>query len=487
MTRPAFIACQGRATGEKPWQLIVPGSLWAHLHDHLFPGDHDEHGAVVTAGIVHTQRGTRLLARELILAEDGSDFVPSPNAHRRLTPEFVNRCIRHCRNGELAYLAIHNHGGSNRVAFSSVDMRSHERGYPALLDIARGQPVGALVIAEGAVAGDVWTPDRRRREIAETVILERNIRRLHPHPAAAPPAHREIDDRQVRVYGAAGQVILRRLKVGVIGAGGVGLPVSAALARLGIGHIVAIDPDRVEPSNLPRLPESTRLDAMTLLDAEGRPQWLRRLGRRLATPKVTLARRTAGRAPTDVVVDAIRGDVSDPAITRHLIDCDYLFLAADSHTARAVFNQLVHQYLVPGVQVGSKVELTPDGQLHGIYSIVRPVTPDRGCLWCNELISAARITEESLPDDIREAQRYVPADEAPAPSVGTLNALGVAQATNHFMLAATGLLRESAAAGDYRRFDALAERQLTEIPRNDPDCVECGLGARSIRARGSRA
>lgn len=471
--------------GDQPWQLVIPGSLWAELEDHLFPGDLEEHGAVMTAGIVRTERGTRLLARELFLAQDGTEFVPSPSAHRRLTAEFVNKRIRHCRDQQLAYLAIHNHGGSGSVAFSSVDLRSHERGYPALLDIVRGQSVGALVIARGAIAGDIWTPDGHRREVGETIILERNLRRLHPRAAAAPAAHREIDDRQLRIYGTSGQALLGRLKVGVIGAGGVGLPVSMKLARLGVGHIVSVDPDRVEASNLPRLPESTRADAMTLLDADRRPRWIRSIGRQLATPKVKLAKRAARRARKDIVFDAIHGDVSDPVITRQLVDCDYLFLAADSHTARALFNQFVHQYLIPGVQIGSKVEFTPDGRLCGIYSLVRPVTPDAGCLWCNGLISPARITDESLSDDTREAQRYVPEDDASAPSVGTLNAIGVAQATNHFMLAATGMLRDSPTAGDFRRFDALTERTITEIPRKDPACIECGVRAPSVRARGS--
>ena len=160
---------------------------------------------------------------------------------------------------------------------------------------------------------------------------------------------------------------------------------------------------------------------------------------------------------------------------------------ADGHLARSVFNAIVHQYLIPGVQVGSKVEIEPGGHIHGIYSIVRPVTPDAGCLWCNGLISAARVNDESLPDAIRETQRYVPTDDAAAPSIGTLNLLGVAQATNHFMLAVTGLLRDSAATYDYRRFEALSERQLTEIPRKDPACLECGLTTRSVRARGDSA
>ena len=37
------------------------------------------------------------------------------------------------------------------------------------------------------------------------------------------------------------------------------------------------------------------------------------------------------------------------------IDCDYLFLAADSMQARLVLNALVHQYLIPGAPLDAKV------------------------------------------------------------------------------------------------------------------------------------
>ena len=59
-------------------------------------------------------------------------------------------------------MAIHNHGGRESVEFSGDDLQSHERGYPALLDIMRGVPVGALVFASDAIAGDIWLPGRRR-------------------------------------------------------------------------------------------------------------------------------------------------------------------------------------------------------------------------------------------------------------------------------------------------------------------------------------
>lgn len=484
MTRPRFIFTCPQEGAADPWQLVFPGNTWQALTKHLFPGDRDEHGAIAVAGIVSSSRGTRLLVRDVFFAQDGKDFVPAKNAHRRLTPEFVNKHIRYCRDQQLAYLAIHNHGGTTSVAFSPVDLRSHERGYPALLDIARGQPVGALVITHDALAGDIWTPDGIRRPIGETIILERNLKRIHPRPASAPPARGAIDDRQARIYGDAGQAILGRLKVGVIGAGGVGLPIVTALARLGVGHIVVIDPDRTEPTNLPRLPEATRRDAGLPLNTERSPAWIQRIGARLARPKVRVAARAARRARRTTTVDAVHGDVREERNAHLLADCDYLFLAADSHVARAVFNALVHQYLIPGVQIGSKVEIEPNGTIAGIYSVVRPVTPDHGCLWCNQLVSATRLNDELLPDAVRDAQRYLPADDAPAPSIGTLNAVGVAQATNQFMLAATTLLADVDTAGDYRRFEARSERTITTIPRRDASCPDCGKTSDSGLARG---
>jgi NAD(P)-dependent dehydrogenase (short-subunit alcohol dehydrogenase family) len=302
------------------------------------------------------------------------------------------------------------------------------------------------------------------------MVAALRVRRLFPQPAAAPPARAEIDDRQARIYGDAGQALLGRLKVGVIGAGGVGLPIVSHLARLGVGWIVVVDPDRVEISNLPRLPEATRWDA------------------RFRTPKVRLARRVARRARRNVRVTAIRADVAAPEAASQLLDCDWLFLAADTHRARAVFNAIIHASVVPGTQVGSKVEVDQgSGAVGAISSVVRPVRPDDGCLLCNGLINPTKLAEEALDEDDLGRQRYVAYEDAPAPSVITLNALGVAQATNEFLLSVTELLEPSSTGGYYRRYETRGERLRTERPRRDDNCLDCGSGSSSLRARGSSA
>ena len=102
-----------------------------------------------------------------------------------------------------------------------------------------------------------------------TVIGPR-IRTIYPEPARRSPGSDPIYDRHARLFGDLGQDILSRLKVGIIGLGGGGGVARQGewLARLGVGHIVAVDFDRIEPSNLPRVVGATRSDAAHLTNPE---------------------------------------------------------------------------------------------------------------------------------------------------------------------------------------------------------------------------
>ncbi len=463
-----------------PWNLRLPADMAAQLHAHLFPGDGDEHGAVIGASLIETSRGTRLLARRLYPARDGIDYVAGQRGYRMLTPSFVRDRIRDCAREGLAYLAVHCHGGTNHVGFSGDDMASHERGYPALLDILGGQPVGGLVFARDAIAGDLWLPDGRRVKLDSAVVAGWPMRELREAPLPAPAGDLTYD-RQSRLFGDRGQAILAGQKVAVIGAGGAGSLIVEYLARLGIGHLVVIDPDRIDRTNLPRVVGGRFWDAHTWLTNPTRPAFLRSLGERLATPKVRVARRVARQANPSIRIEALQADVTQNEVAMSLIDCDYLFLAADSMQARLVFNALVHQYLIPGVQVGAKVQVDKNGTVSDIFSVVRPVGPGFGCLWCNELINPAKLQEEALTAEQLRQQRYVQDEGVQAPSVITLNAVAIAHAVDDYLMSVTGLL-STTYEPRWQRFHPAAaefkERVRYEIPRRDPDCIECSGGGR---------
>lgn len=459
---------------KEEWTLEFSASDYSVLHAHLFPGDHDEHGAVLAASMSMSAGGrNRLLVRRIFLAKDGVDFVESTRGYRKLRAQFVRDSIRKCIDEKLVYLAVHNHGGSDCVAFSHDDLASHERGYPALQDLSSGLPVGGVVFANNAVAGDIWLPDGRRVALDRGVVIGRARRVLRPKPQRSATHVDPEYDRQARMFGAQGQALLKEAKVAIVGLGGVGSHIAEYLGRLGVGKFVLIDPDRLEWSNLSRVLGSRRLDAFPrIAGGVDLPKWLVDLANRLHRHKVSIARRNILRANPSADIRLIKQDVCTMEAAQSLLDCDYIFLAADSMRARLLCNAVVHQHFIPCVQVGSKIQVDSAGHVSDVFSIVRPVFPGTGCLWCNQVINPAKLQDESLSDDARRAQNYGVGEDAPAPSVVTLNAVGASRAVNDFLMYMTGLAKDSADV-EYVRFDARCGNVVPVRPRRDPDCPEC--------------
>ena len=392
------------------------------LTNHLFPGDGGEHGAVLLAGISIAAENVTLYVREVHLAEEGIDYVEGKVGFRALTPKFIHRLITRARDERLVYLAVHNHGSDRTVGFSSIDFESHERGYPALLQIARGMPVGALVLGHRSMQADLWMPDGSRRSLSFAVVVGSTILRLTPAPERSDAVVDKIYDRQIRLFGSAGQAQLANAKVAVIGLGGIGSLVVEYLARLGVGHLILIDDDLVEPSNLSRIVGASTSDAIDNI------------------AKTKVAMRLVRQCNEQAEVALIEDDVAKETVAKKIVNCDYLFLAANSMRARLVINAIVHQYLIPAVQLGSKIRSDSAGTLIDIMSANRPLRPGQGCLWCNQLIDSNQLATEAKTDEERKAQAY--GVEEPNPSVISLNAISASHAVNDFLLDYLGIRQE---------------------------------------------
>lgn len=423
------------------------------VNSHLFPGDNDEHGAVLLAGTSRSDKRLTLHVREVHLAREGVDYVEGKIGYRALAPKFIHRIITRARDERLAYLAAHNHASDREVGFSRIDLDSHERGYPALLQIARGMPVGALVFGRRSVQADIWLADGTRLDLDDAVVVGNTVQRLTPSPKRKPiDTAEDAYDRQIRMFGKAGQAELANCRVGIIGLGGIGSLVAEYLARLGVGRFCLVDDDRVEESNLSRIVGAVAADARGKL------------------AKVAVARRGILQGNERADIQLVTDDVAKESVAKALTSCDYLFLAADSMRARLVFNALVHQYLIPGVQLGSKIRSDSAGALEEVMSANRPVRPGHGCLWCNQLIDSSQLAKEAKTDEERKAQEY--GVEEPNPSVISLNAISAAHAVNDFLLDYLDL-RSDARALYYEHFHFLKGVRALVEPRRDQDCSEC--------------
>ncbi len=444
---------------------------YAQLHRHLFPGDGDEHGAVLGVGVVDTDRGKRLLVRKVFKAKDGVDYMPGDRGYRKLTARFVAECLTYCEEEGLGYVAVHCHGGRGKVGFSNTDMESHERGYPALLSNLSGMPVGGLVFAVDAVAGDIWLDYDERYELEGLTVVGNSPLELSDGYTLSSGELNPVFDRQIRMLGESGQRLLKKQKVAVIGAGGVGAIVVEQLARMGVGEIVVIDDDRVEITNLNRLVGSTPTDVTPLLYKIF--PVLNRLWPVRSRLKVDIAKRHAANFGSDSNIIAVAQSVTDSTAAAYLKDCDYIFLAADTAQARLVYNSVVHQYLVSGVQMGVKIQTdNVTGDVVDIDAWVRRSNPGEGCLWCNALISPGKLQQESLSIEQKRQQQYVVNEEGVhAPSIIMLNGIVASHAVDGYIERLIGLSRASELK--WLWYKPLDEEWVDVIPASRDGCTEC--------------
>ena len=284
-------------------------------------------------------------------------------------------------------------------------------------------------------------------------MIGNDITRLYSRPCREGESNAE-HDRQVRMFGAAGQHILQASKVAVVGLGGVGSLVAEYLARLGVGNLVLIDPDEIESSNLSRVVGATRVDVET------------------GQLKTQIAVRHAREMAIHATLQAVAGDVSRHSVAQGLRDCDFIFLAADSMRARLVVNALAHQYLIPAIQMGAKIRRGDRGNLEDAMSAVRHIRPGTGCLWCNGLIDPTQLAIEAKSDSERKEQAY--GVQEPNPSVITLNAVAAAHAVNDFLFDFLGL-RTGDVEAAYHHFHFDRGKAQRVMPRRSPECRECVL------------
>lgn len=191
-----------------------------------------------------------------------------------------------------------------------------------------------------------------------------------------------VYDRQVRAFGSDGQALLRRLRVGVVGAGGTGSAVCEQLNRLGVGTVVVIDDDTVndDGSNVTRIWGSTMDD--------------------VGMAKVEIVARTGAAVGFGTEIVAIKGTINDQATALELRHCDVVFGCTDDNRGRVTLSRLAYRYLVPVIDMGVQID-SIDGQLRSIDGRITVVVPGTACLDCRGRIDRAALHSELLSDTER--------------------------------------------------------------------------------------
>ena len=159
----------------------------------------------------------------------------------------------------------------------------------------------------------------------------------------------------LKEIGGGGQLRLKRARVAVIGAGGIGSPAIQYLAAAGVGSLVVIDDDHVELSNLQR---------QTLF---GDPD--------VGTSKASAAAHAVARLNPSVAVDA-RIERIGPANAAVLLSgADVVIDGCDNFATRLAVADAAHAARIPLVSAAV-------GQFEGQLAVYRPWEPEKPCYRC---------------------------------------------------------------------------------------------------------
>lgn len=155
--------------------------------------------------------------------------------------------------------------------------------------------------------------------------------------------------------GEAGQEILLKSKIAIVGCGALGTFQAAALARAGVGSLIIIDRDYVEPSNLQR-------------------QWLfDEQDAREGMPKAAAAARAIARINSATKVLSHITDLNPTNIEDLLTEADLILDATDNFETRFLINEYAISTNKPWVY----------GAAVGSYGITMPIIPGiSSCLQC---------------------------------------------------------------------------------------------------------
>lgn len=369
-----------------------------------------ESAVFLTAGFFENDNGCHLAVRDVLVAGD-SDYDFRSNVHLEMSPLFFNRAINRAERDGTTVVQCHSHPSSwGGLEYSQSDWFGESASAKSVKECLGGKPMGSLLFGPDRIMGRIWvSPDKKPVPLDQLRVVGRRLRMMDLRGSCDAKVDEAVFDRQIRAFGESGQRDLARLQVGIVGAGGTGSAVAEQLARTGVGAFVLVDPDRFSPSNKTRLYGS---DAHTE-----------------ALHKVDIVRDNVRRISPDAKVDAVPENVVLQETLSRLKNCDVVFSCTDKHAPRSVLNELAYQFFIPVIDMGTGID--SDG--HGVRGGAVRVTlcgPSLPCLYCTSIISPARIMEESLSKQERDARvrdGYIRGSDE-APSVVSLTTMAASYA-----------------------------------------------------------
>jgi len=430
--------------------ISIAQTDWEVAKSRLLTPDGKENAGVFYCASSKHEKEHRLLVRRF-RAVPQNLYDSRQHYHLQVSPEFYNTVISECEKDQLAPVIVHSHPHHQDAWYSKSDDFGESRLLPVLDSLLPGLTPASLVLTPSSVVGRKLRPDGGFVSLTGMKISGVKSKIINFAKANSPTLSNQYD-RQVLAFGLEGQQVIQTLKAAVIGLGGIGSLVAEQLARLGVNDITLVDPDRIEVSNVSRV-FGTDSKQVGKLKIETVGSHIAKLG----VARVNL-----------IAASAIRQEV-----LLMLRDRDIIFCCVDNDSARSILNRFAHQYLIPVVDHGTRIDARA-AQVRAAAGRVTLFGAGLACARCSHHINPERIYAESLPTKERlalEKEGYVVGLTNAVPSVVSMNTvvagLGVTAALNLFVDLTGGMQPVD------QLYDATSGSVFAASAKHDTTCDIC--------------
>ena len=408
------------------YRLRMNRGQYAALQDHLFPGDDKEAIAFALCG-VHIEGNSEtysLFRLELFpynqCIERRPDLVVWP-------PTGIVHLLEECRINGWRLLKIHCHPGGGSK-FSDLDDQSDLE----LSDTLTGwvnrddSIVTAIMLPGREIFGRVVKADGQFVPLKSVIIAGDDIQVFIPEniPGMEIEDQAVTDEVQLRTYQTFGEGTvnqLRKLRVGVVGCSGTGSIVIELLGRLGVGELVIVDNDIVEPKNLNRILNTRHSDASN---------------RRY---KVEVLKEALENSGTGVKIRAIACGLHDYVAYQAIAGCDIVFGCMDSVDGRHLLNRIATFFSIPYFDIGVRLDADSKGGVDEVMGRVDYIQPGGSSLFSRERYTLkqlqaadlARTNPEEYGRQVKE--KYIRSANVESPAVISVNMMFASQAVTEFL------------------------------------------------------
>ncbi|MGC8516189.1 MAG: HesA/MoeB/ThiF family protein [Thermoplasmata archaeon] len=429
-----------------------PSKLFSNLYNDLFSDMSRENGCFLLVSH-HKSKNAMIAIVNEIVEPSFTSWNVCEDSSINPSSSYINEAIMRADTRDQGLIFVHTHPGSlHPPTFSYIDKQTNRRLLRNISEILPNRVHGSMVFTPSSASGILFD-NGANRDIDRLLILGENLKEfpVKSEKLAGNGPRSGSDsryDRQRKVLGDI-QTKLQNLRIAIVGLGGTGSSVAVQLAMMGVGNLTLIDFDLVEESNLPKLQGATKKDV-----GKAKVDVIRRHLKKISESNVT----------------AVKADITRDKVIPSVIESDILFGCTDNLTSRAILNDISLQYLIPLVDVGSRIHLNEKKDVDNILIKVQVVTPENACLWCSGTLDGVSIMQESIPEDYRkklESEGYYKG-VGKQPSIVPVNTVAASLGVMKFLNLIGGLKGPNDSRLQIELMEAIL---VSDTPEQKDDCI----------------